>query len=73
MKKIAWNKITPDEEDAILKAAKDESLSDFRAAELMRLSDNSISRHFLSKITVSELLLPFNILIFFGKIAYAIH
>ena len=33
--KTAWNRITPDEENAILKAAKDESLCDFRAAELM--------------------------------------
>ncbi|MBU1147958.1 MAG: integrase core domain-containing protein [Candidatus Omnitrophica bacterium] len=33
--KTAWNKITPDEENAILRAAKDESLCDFRAAELM--------------------------------------
>ena len=35
MKKTAWNRITPDEERSILKAAKDESLCDFRAAELM--------------------------------------
>ena len=34
-KKAAWNKITPVEENAILKVAKDESLCDFRAAELM--------------------------------------
>ena len=34
-KKTAWNRITPDEERSILKAAKDESLCDFRAAELM--------------------------------------
>jgi len=34
-KKAAWNKITPVEENAVLKAAKDESLCDFRAAELM--------------------------------------
>ena len=33
--KTAWNKLTPVEEGAILKAAKDESLCDFRAAELM--------------------------------------
>ena len=33
--KTAWNRITPDEERSILKAAKDESLCDFRAAELM--------------------------------------
>lgn len=34
-KKTAWNRIRPDEEMSILKAAKDESLCDFRAAELM--------------------------------------
>jgi transposase InsO family protein len=33
--RTAWNKISPEEEDAILKAAEDESLCDFRAAELM--------------------------------------
>jgi putative transposase len=33
--KTAWNRITPDEERSILKAAKEESLCDFRAAELM--------------------------------------
>ena len=33
--KTAWNKITPSEEKTILRAAKDESLCDFRAAELM--------------------------------------
>jgi len=34
-KKTAWNKITPNEEKSILKAAKDKSLCDFRAAGLM--------------------------------------
>ena len=34
-KKTAWNRITPNEKSAILKVAKDESLCNFRAAELM--------------------------------------
>ena len=34
-KRIPWNRIKPEEEDAILKAAKDEALCDLRAAGLM--------------------------------------
>src|SRR3989338_5818189 len=33
--KTAWNRITPEEEDAILTAARDEALCDMRAAGLM--------------------------------------
>ena len=33
--KEAWNRITPQEEEALLKAARDENLADLRAADLM--------------------------------------
>ena len=58
MKKTAWNKITPDEEDAILKAAKDESLSDFRAAELMVYGHES--KEFYSSVSTIQRVLKRN-------------
>jgi len=58
MKKTAWNRITPDEEDAILKAAKDESLSDFRAAELMVYGHES--KEFYSSVSTIQRVLKRN-------------
>lgn len=56
--KTAWNRITPDEEDAILKAAKDESLSDFRAAELMVYGHES--KEFYSSVSTIQRVLKRN-------------
>lgn len=43
--KIAWNKITPQEEQAILDAAKDQALCDLRAAGLMVYGHESSKFH----------------------------
>jgi putative transposase len=44
-RRIAWNRITPQEENAIIQAAKDEALGDLRAAGLMVYGDQSEKFH----------------------------
>ena len=56
--KTAWNKITPVEEGTILKAAKDESLCDFRAAELMVYGHES--KEFYSSVSTIQRVLKRN-------------
>lgn len=53
--KTAWNRIMPEEENAVLTAAKDEALSDLRAAGLMVYGHES-SKFFLSVSTVQRVL-----------------
>lgn len=50
--KTAWNRITPDEEAAILTAARDEALSDMRAAGLMVYGHES--RKFFSSVSTVQ-------------------
>jgi len=53
--KTAWNRITPDEESAILTAARDEALCDMRAAGLMVYGHES-SKFFSSVSTIQRVL-----------------
>lgn len=53
--KTAWNRITPDEEAAILTAARDEALCDMRAAGLMVYGHES-SKFFSSVSTIQRVL-----------------
>ncbi|MBL7072132.1 MAG: transposase [Candidatus Omnitrophica bacterium] len=53
--KMAWNRITPDEEAAILTAARDEALCDMRAAGLMVYGHES-SKFFSSVSTIQRVL-----------------
>ena len=53
--KTAWNRITPEEESAVLKAGRDESLCDFRAAELMVYGHES-KEFYCSVSTVQRIL-----------------
>ncbi|MDP2913183.1 MAG: integrase core domain-containing protein [Candidatus Omnitrophota bacterium] len=58
--KTAWNRITPDEESAILTAARDEALSDMRAAGLMVYGHES--RKFFSSVSTVQRVLKRNFL-----------
>lgn len=53
--KRAWNRIMPDEETAVLTAAKDEALSDLRASDLMVYGHES-GKFFLSVSTIQRIL-----------------
>ena len=54
-KRIAWNKLKPDEEAAILEAARDEGLSDQRAAGLMVYGHEN-GKYYCSPSTVQKTL-----------------
>ncbi|MDP2929217.1 MAG: integrase core domain-containing protein [Candidatus Omnitrophota bacterium] len=58
--KTAWNRITPDEEAAILTAARDEALCDMRAAGLMVYGHES--RKFFSSVSTVQRVLKRNAL-----------